>query len=571
MERFGRSIQFWQPNYKSELVYSSHVSKGEAIEVAFEAAASETKRLQEAASILRRAIQVAYAEAEAVTNGKWALPRHLLLGMTLRHLTGSAEVTTLVNRFGHCASYSRVIELETAMCKAIDERQGVIPSTISPNRNLVTHLCWDNFDLTEETPSGAGTTHTAHGIIIQEVSTAKENISESPEEFDQARTKSRSAKCTSQNIEPCYAKNKVEPNITVSKTEAAYTLDETRAQSSDTLWFLCRSGVLRHAAQVVPPWAGWVSLTETSKNSSVQQSAIDYMAPVFAPVTENATVQHILKLSQQASREVHQQYTVETFDLAVAKKAYSLVWQSPEEFSDVIVRMGSFHLTCAVMGALGRKLRCNALQEVLIESKICAGGSIEQGLTGKHYNRALRVHKVVYEALERILRQVYESLHGCLFDEQGVTTLDHLAKNPCKDNLLACLASESCNKSLDRYDEFKETVRQGALGKTAQFWLSYMEKVGLILQFQRATKENCLTLHLASLQRMCSLFFSFDHPNYARYSAFYLLNMLNLEKTHPGAEDLLKNNGFSVNRSGVPSFRNAVDITFEQTIKKRSR
>ena len=60
-------------------------------------------------------------------------------------------------------------------------------------------------------------------------------------------------------------------------------------------------------------------------------------ASVFAPVTENATVQHILKLSQQASREVHQQYTVVTFDLAVAKKSYSLVWQSPEEFNDVIV------------------------------------------------------------------------------------------------------------------------------------------------------------------------------------------------------------------------------------------
>ena len=223
------------------------------------------------------------------------------------------------------------------------------------------------------------------------------------------------------------------------------------------------------------------------------------------------------------------------------------------------------------MGALGKKMRCSGLEEVLIESGICASGSIEQVLTGKHYNRALRVHKVVYEALERILLQVYESLHGCLFDEQGVTTLDHLAKNPCKDNLLACLASESCNKSLDRYDEFKETVRQGALGKTAQFWLSYMEKVGLILQFQRATKENCLTLHLASLQRMCSLFFSFDHPNYARYSAFYLLNMLNLEKTHPGAEDLLKNNGFSVNRSDVPSSRNAVDITIEQTINRHAK
>ena len=93
----------------------------------------------------------------------------------------------------------------------------------------------------------------------------------------------------------------------------------------------------------------------------------------------------------------------------------------------------------------------------------------------------------------------------------------------------------------------------------------------MIQQFYGATKENCLTLHLASVQKMCSMFFSFDHPNCARYSAFYLLNMLNLEKTHPGAEDLLKNNGFSVNRSGVTSSRNAVDITIEQTINRHAK
>ena len=223
------------------------------------------------------------------------------------------------------------------------------------------------------------------------------------------------------------------------------------------------------------------------------------------------------------------------------------------------------------MGAVGKKMRWSGFEEVPIESGICASGLIEQVLTDEHYNHALRVQKIVYEVLERILLQVYESLHGCFFDKQGVTTLDHLAKNPCKDHLLECLASESWNKSLDRYVKFKETVRRGALSKTAQFCLSYMEKVGLILQFHRATKENCLTLQLASLQRTCIMFFSFDHPNYERYSAFYLLNMLNLEKTHPGAEDLLKNNGFSVNRSGVTSSRNAVDITIEQTINRHAK
>ena len=48
----------------------------------------------------------------------------------------------------------------------------------------------------------------------------------------------------------------------------------------------------------------------------------------------------------------------------------------------------------------------------------------------------------------------------------------------------------------------------------------------------------------------------------------YLISILNLNSTHPGAEELLCQNGFSISRSDVPSSRNAVDITIEQTINK---
>ena len=86
----------------------------------------------------------------------------------------------------------------------------------------------------------------------------------------------------------------------------------------------------------------------------------------------------------------------------------TILWDSDsEELSNVIVRMSSFHLTCAFMGALGKKMRCSGFEEVLIESGICPSGLIEQVLTGKHCNHALCVHKVVYKALERILLHVY--------------------------------------------------------------------------------------------------------------------------------------------------------------------
>ena len=70
---------------------------------------------------------------------------------------------------------------------------------------------------------------------------------------------------------------------------------------------------------------------------------------------------------------------------------------------------------------------------------------------------------------------------------------------------------------------------------------------------------------------MCPAFFSYNHHNYARYVPVYLLTLMNLSDTHPGAEDLLRKNGFSVSRSDVPASRNPVDLTIEETINRHAK
>lgn len=55
-------LQFWQTNYMSELAYSSEIPQGQVIGVAFEVAASETKRIEEAALVLRGTIRDAHKE-----------------------------------------------------------------------------------------------------------------------------------------------------------------------------------------------------------------------------------------------------------------------------------------------------------------------------------------------------------------------------------------------------------------------------------------------------------------------------------------------------------------------------
>jgi len=98
------------------------------------------------------------------------MPKHILLPKTVRHLTGNAEFITFLNRYGHAQSYTRTMELETAMCNAVINSKSVLPSNITTDNNQVVHFCWDNFDLNEETPTGAGTTYSTHGIALQEVS-----------------------------------------------------------------------------------------------------------------------------------------------------------------------------------------------------------------------------------------------------------------------------------------------------------------------------------------------------------------------------------------------------------------
>ena len=261
-----------------------------------------------------------------------------------------------------------------------------------------------------------------------------------------------------------------------------------------------------------------------------------------------------------------------TFDLAVAKKAYSLVWQYPDHFGKVIVRMGVFHTICSIFGTVGKMMQGSGLAEIIIESGICASGSLDKVLSGKHYNRALRVHKLVSEALERQLLHMFEETQPLtsLADDTS-RLINGLAKAPTAENLKKVEDSADFKTYFSQYQNFKTALRNGQHGKTAQFWLQYMDIIQLILTLIRATKENDLDLHIACLYRLCPLLFAFDHNNYARYVQVYLMTLMNLPSSHPGSTELLKNNGFSVSRSSVPRSRNAVDITIEQTINRHAK
>jgi hypothetical protein len=90
------------------------------------------------------------------TKGRVDTPKHLALGMAIRHHSGSSKIVGLLNGFGHSISHSKLLVYDTALA----ERQMMIEDGLPPGlkKNVPTTLAWDNNDFGEETKFAQPTT-----------------------------------------------------------------------------------------------------------------------------------------------------------------------------------------------------------------------------------------------------------------------------------------------------------------------------------------------------------------------------------------------------------------------------
>ena len=105
----------------------------------------------------------------AVSGGSCLTAKHILLPWAVKSLTGNVEVIKLLNRLGHGISYSKLEEIETALCtekrKNGDASGVTLPSKIYSG--VPTTLAFDSIDRLGEALSGGGTSHRVNGIVIQ--------------------------------------------------------------------------------------------------------------------------------------------------------------------------------------------------------------------------------------------------------------------------------------------------------------------------------------------------------------------------------------------------------------------
>ncbi|XP_067659430.1 uncharacterized protein [Haliotis asinina] len=479
--------------------------------------------------------------------------------MTLHHLFRNAEHVTVMNKLGHVKNYSFLLEIETAVAVATQQTTSILPTTIvrEPTCPSLFHSDYDNYDEFINELEGSGSVHRSHGTMMQELLVAEEEDpgGTQPVLVSIPRTRERTLKQSeAADLPECYIAKRRSPgykviNKAVDGGKEAYE----KIVMKNMLWLLIRPHAAK-TSQSVPGWGGFVSLTG---KTPLKLTTIEYYPIIPHPITDYKAVKECLSQAEKGTGEVGQQYVITTFDLGVCMKAYPLVWTNPNRYADHIIMIGTFHLACAYLKMIGKKMAGTGLDDILLEAGLISSGSLSSVLSGKNYVRAINCHKTLLEALEHLLLLQFLAARG---DESPLSGLPQESK-----------IDDAIIRYLSEYLNFRNAAREGELGKTAQLWLSYMNHVWLVLRLLQAVKTNDYLAYAECIGLMADLFFSFDGQNYARYVTFFAMFIANIEESHPGATELLKRGAISVARSFIPGNRCAVDKTIQETFMKHAK
>ena len=523
------------------------------------------------------------------TNGRVKTPKHAGLAITVHHLTSSRRLITLLNKMGHCSSYDEMRAIDTSAALEVlakaNEFGTVIPSNISPGPFI--QIAADNNDLNEETLDGKNTTHATTMVVYQRKAFGPDLP---PAPLVDHTTKRRSLQSTSSiyDIQECYAHGR-RPAVSayVNQVENKWFEDGKEcfidASRSDEVWRLMRlhPSSLQQASepgdnQPVPGWSGFNAILFPEM---AYESNIGYCPMMDRNSNEYSTIYTVLKHAQKLTSALGQQDTVVTFDLLIYMKAKQIQWRYPEEFANVIIRMGGFHIALNYLGLIGKKYLDSGLDDLLIESGVYAAGTTAALMKGKSYNRGVRAHKLVSEAMFRLMWSAFVEWYASA-DDVSLNEEERVLQ--CISDGIHALQQDQGNVSetvaqlgddlrelSTLFKTFKEKTR--AASKTFLFWEQYIEMVDILLQFIKAERSGNWDLYLSALAEMTPHFFAMDRPNYARWLPVYIADMNMLESSHPKVHEEFLAGNFSVSRSGHPFSQVSTDMALEQSINADSK
>lgn len=530
-------------------------------------------------SKLRRLMSIFQIMFFIVHNGHRKTPLHMMNGEAIHSVCKSATVIRSLNRFGLSVSYDELLRFHNDMAAFMVEESGEnvpLPSHFDPNKYTIG--AFDNFDHEEATMSGIGGTHDTVSVLMQDKpdSTRKKpNISDTNVDH-RCKQFTSELPCQKQRV---YIKPSKKPEVPQYLGDNDIVFDDNLSaiKMKDLLWCIARLDLsdidnIKPTCedQQMPSWQAFNSLIT---DEAVPEKIVGFLPVIPHPVTEYATVYTALKNFQNILSQLKQTHIAITADEGVYHIAQEIKMQHPDEFQNVILCLGSFHMIKIVLACIGKYLEDSGAETIWLENGIFGPNVIKSVLGGTHYVRSLKGMLLLCETIERL--QLCEFLHETDHQYEQIlesvrdlkTSVAAKDRPGCK-TLLESFANSSTEMQ-DKFQEFKSAKCEKS--ETFGYWNKFVHMVYLVRNLIRADREGDWNLHLQSVHAVLPLFAVCDRTNYIRWASMYLEEMLKLPDTAPEVYNNFLEGKFVVKQT--PGMFNAVgaDMCLEQTINRSQK
>jgi len=149
------------------------------------------------------------------------------------------------------------------------------------------------------------------------------------------------------------------------KTKDDYVCEANKAARSEhqknMLWILVRQA--NSEDQKVPIKLDRIQHPNKGSSSSNTRC----LPTINVPTTELSTVFEILNQSEEIRKRLCLPAIVVVMDQALYAKAAEIAWKQ-DQFSSIVLRMGTFHTICIALSILGKQFEDSGLKDIFIES-----------------------------------------------------------------------------------------------------------------------------------------------------------------------------------------------------------
>lgn len=341
------------------------------------------------------------------SKGKKITPKHLGLGLAIHQKIRSKKLVSLFNKAGHCISYKQVLQVDNTLAEltlsTLDRDTGaVVPPNIMPIQttepnNPLLQITADNIDILTKTLDGKNSFHATQMVVFQ-----------------------RGGKTTDEILQSIAIKKNASalrvPAIVNSLPAPIESVDSTPIfkNSVDDGWYKetsthCKihqkdlSFLLLRENQPEGQRQGWTKFNKDTSTNDSPITASGFMPLILNPAHEYNTLVLVLERCISVANHLNYKYVVLTVDQALHCRLLD-VRNTSESFKErVILKMGGLHLANNYIRAIGQHMANTGLAEIWLESGILGEGAIAKVLDGRDYAKAMRAHKLTFQALWRIL------------------------------------------------------------------------------------------------------------------------------------------------------------------------